>query len=179
MSVTFSTNAPATGNTVNEPCMCAQGSEHFCDAMDGDLCFAVRASLHEHANDACLVCSGTGVEEREVFDDFNLCNANARCVLGLLGLDAVELCGGCTVPEARRAVMVARATFGRRAGGFTRASATEHGAPRENSDGTFELRPLRSHSFGLDMAGLESRVEIFAGLVERSAAEGATEVMWF
>lgn len=52
----------------------------------------------------------------------NVANGNAVALLGLLRLGQ-ELQGQVSVPEARRAVIRARATFDRRAGGFTREPA--------------------------------------------------------
>lgn len=52
----------------------------------------------------------------------NVANGNAVSLLGLLGLGH-ELQGEVSLPEARRAVIRARALFDRRAGGFTREPA--------------------------------------------------------
>ncbi|MBL8717412.1 MAG: hypothetical protein JNL79_15600 [Myxococcales bacterium] len=52
----------------------------------------------------------------------NVANGNAVSLLGLLGLlgQGHELQGEVSLPEARRAVIRARALFDRQAGGFTR-----------------------------------------------------------
>jgi hypothetical protein len=52
----------------------------------------------------------------------NIANGNAIALLGLLGLGD-ELHGEVSLPEARRAVIRARATFDRRAGEFKREPA--------------------------------------------------------
>jgi hypothetical protein len=107
----------------------------------------------------------------------NLCNSNALALLGLLGLD-VDYCGSCSVADARRAVMRARATFDRKAGAFERPAVVTYGAPRVDADGAVELRPFRSASMGLDADGLRRRLEHFAKTVEVLAELGATHVCW-
>jgi hypothetical protein len=54
----------------------------------------------------------------------NLASANARAFLGFLGLETGEhLVGEATMPMARRAIILGRATFERRVGSYTRESS--------------------------------------------------------
>jgi hypothetical protein len=86
--------------------------------------------------------------------------------------------GEVSVPEARCAVMRARATFDREAPKHVRPTEIDHGAPRAREDGTVELRPLRAYWFGLDEDGIRDRIERFARFVEAIAERGATHVAW-
>ncbi len=98
----------------------------------------------------------------------NFNNGNARAVLGLLGLPNDEcLMGECTMPEARRAIMQAKARFERRAPEHTRESYEEK-------------RPGRARviSGGLDEEGLRSRIERFEEFVDTMARMGAETLYW-
>lgn len=106
---------------------------------------------------------------------FNLCNDNAMAMLRALGLPA-EYTGECGIPEARRAIMRARATGS--AANHTRADEAIYGEPRANEDGTVELRPLRIFSQGLDEDGLVRRINLFAEIIELAATKGATHIQW-
>jgi len=124
----------------------------------------------------------------------NLNNVNARALLALLGWAAApsriplgeirvgeptgefDLWGERTLPDARRAVMVARATFDRRVSALVRED--DCGAPRVREDGAVEMRPVRVQSFGLDAEGLRDRLESFAALVEEGGTLGAVKVTW-
>lgn len=100
----------------------------------------------------------------------NLSASNATALLSLLRLPSPDPwgpCGSCTLPEARRAVMYARGTFGTRAGRYTR-QATE----RQGQLGA------KFVEMGLDEDGLQLRLERFARLVEHLAEKGATHVCW-
>ena len=120
----------------------------------------------------------TFVELEGEWDMFNLCNANARALLSFLALpfDVDGLCGGCTLPEARSAVLRARATFQRRAGQFTRESEQAMAAV-DNADGTIAIRP-RFMSMGIDESYLERRLDQFAEFIEVAAQAGADELSW-
>lgn len=94
----------------------------------------------------------------------NLCNGNAGSLLGLLGLGDMDLaCGEITIPEARRAVMKARATFDSKVAKFTRDDEQHSG---------------RMFSMGIDNKYLKRRLEEFADLVEAGAEAGATHISW-
>ena len=109
----------------------------------------------------------------------NLSNDNGKAFLRFLSINPGEdLCGQIGVPEARRAIMKARASFDRKAPTFTRAVVVEHGRPRQNEDGTIEMRPIRYISGGIDEGYLAERLERFAVLVEALAARGATSIEW-
>jgi hypothetical protein len=111
----------------------------------------------------------------------NLANDNARAFLGLLGVtvsDESDLFGEMSLAEVRRAVMVARATFNRKAAGFTREEASIYGKPRDNGDGTVEMRPLRVHTAGLSMDRLARYIDRLADLTEALAEKGATHISW-
>lgn len=105
----------------------------------------------------------------------NLCNANARLLLGALRLASEDLCGDCTVAEARRAVMRARSGS---LAAFTRESSSEYGVPARSDDRVVPMRGLRTYQQGLDVDGLAERIEFFAAFVERAAQLGATTISW-
>ena len=111
----------------------------------------------------------------------NLANGNALAFLGLLGVnvaDESDMYGELTLAEVRRAIMVARATFERKAAGFTRDEESVYGKPRDNGDGTIEMRPLRVHSAGLDTDRLARYLDRLAALTEALAEKGATHITW-
>lgn len=108
----------------------------------------------------------------------NLCNANAFALLSLLGLDAEDSCGSCSLADARRGIMRARASFERRAPAFERAPAVEYAAPRTGTDGVVELKPIRYLSPGFDASDLLDRLDRFAVTVEALASRGATHITW-
>ncbi len=177
MSYTFTADvSDAQTSTKEEPCLCAQGAECFSDAFQNGV-EPHRAELAAEAWDKCLHCKGTGVESVENDDapSLNLGNDNAVSLLGVLGL-STDCWGQVTLPEARRAVMRARARKSLSA--FERSTETLHGAPRVNDDGTVELRPIRCHGFGLTEDGLRDRVERFAYFIEVAAARRATTITW-
>jgi len=126
--------------------------------------------VHEH----------DGVSYCRPFPDLeaNWHNGGARAVLDLLGLASPYLAGECTIANARRAVIRARATFARKAPQLTQEPQVIHGRPRERQDGTVELRPVRAVIGGIDEASLVRRLEQFADLTERAAERGAEVLTW-
>jgi hypothetical protein len=111
----------------------------------------------------------------------NWCNGNAVILLDLLGLEGDEngsLYGEVTVADARRAILRARATLDRRGPALERAPTVSYGAPRLADDGTIELRPIRSWSSGLDVAGMRTRVDAFERCVNALVERGATHITW-
>lgn len=96
----------------------------------------------------------------------NVANGNAIALLGLLGLGD-ELQGDVSLPEARRAVIRARATFDRRAGGFTREPADVK-------------RPGHARVIvaGIDVGYLDRRLADFERFVLFVAERGAVAVYW-
>ncbi len=99
----------------------------------------------------------------------NLNFGNAYALLGLLGLDPGQdyLHGEVTMPEARRGVIRARATFERKAGGHT----------REGSD-TKRPGKVRVIEGGLDEEGLARRLDAFERFLNVVAEMGATSIYW-
>jgi hypothetical protein len=99
----------------------------------------------------------------------NLSNTNARAFLLLfLGLaPGVDLLGGVGMPEARRAIMRARATFDRRVARFT----------REGSD---TKRPGRCRVIegGIDEDYFQRRLDAFERFLDAVAERGARSVYW-
>jgi hypothetical protein len=149
---------------------------------DGD---AVSVSFYaENRRASSMTLRGMGAkrayERVEIPDayDFNWSNGNAAKVLALLGLASEDLAGETSIEECRRAVIKATARLNGSAQEYTRPEYVEYGSPRENEDGTVELKPVRILSFGLDEAGLKSRVDCFSQYVEVAANAGATHVMW-
>lgn len=116
------------------------------------------------------------------WDLFSLANANARQLFGLLGIE-FDCCGEIGLPEARRAVMVARATFARRAGGFTREPVSEPKGRgmrlvREGNVVRIEQDGPAFFEGGIDEDYLASRLNHFAAFVEAAAEAGATGITW-
>ncbi len=113
---------------------------------------------------------------------FHLNVGNAAALWPLLGLPLedghVPPGGEVSIPEARRALMRARASFRRVAPTLVRTTEIEYGAPRAQEDGTVELRPLCGVSFGLDEDGIAARLDRLAQFVEAVAERGATHVAW-
>ena len=98
----------------------------------------------------------------------NMASANARVVLGLLGWEpGDEPSGEVSMPEARRAVMRARATFERRAEGFTRT-------------GSDTKRPgrVRVVECGVDREYLSRRVDDFERFLNVVVDKGAASIYW-
>jgi hypothetical protein len=111
---------------------------------------------------------------------FNLNNANARALLGLLGLEVTEeLLGEADLPTVRRGILAARARFDRLAPAYARVEYVLRGARREDEDGVTGLEaPVRVYSPAFTAEDLRDRLERFAAYVEELAAAGATSVSW-
>jgi hypothetical protein len=113
---------------------------------------------------------------------FHLNVGNAAALWPLLGLPLEDgqlvPVGEVSVPEARRAVMRARARFEHAASGLVRTAVVTYGAPRRGDDGVVELRPVRAVACGLDEEGLADRLERFSRFVEAVAERGATNIAW-
>lgn len=99
----------------------------------------------------------------------NLNFGNGYALLNLLAIPPGEdyLHGEVPMPEARRAVMRARATFERRAGKFT----------REGSDTKRPGQP-RVIQGSLDEDGLAVRLDAFERFLNVVAEMGATSIYW-
>ncbi len=98
----------------------------------------------------------------------NLANGNARPFLLFLGLDPGEhLDGRASLPDARRAVMRARATFNRRVGGFTR-------------EGLNRKHPGRCRLIegGIDADYFWERLAMFERFLIAVAERGASSIYW-
>jgi hypothetical protein len=98
----------------------------------------------------------------------NMASANARVFLLFLGLEpGEEPCGEVGMPEARRAVMRARATFDRRASQFTR--------PGSDTKRPGRVRVVQG---GLDEDYLALRLDSFERFLGAVVERGATSVYW-
>jgi hypothetical protein len=122
-------------------------------------------------------------DPQEDIDDprsVNLANLNARAFLVFLGVQdaGADLYGSVPIPEVRRAIMRARATFHQRARSFVRGSEIVHGKPRVNEDGTVTLRPVRVWIGGLDEDYLMRQLDKLEVLVGALAERGATHLGW-
>lgn len=127
--------------------------------------------LQRHARDDCPVCGGTGLEFESTPDDFfNISNANARALLSLLAFE-IEPCGTATLPDVRRGIMRARATFERRAGA---ALAIGPGMAEQ----AISALGARLVCPRVTTEDLRDRLERFAAFVERSSRIGATHIVW-
>jgi len=169
MSTTFSSDCAATMGSKQEHCLCAQMAEGF-------MRDATPEALREAADPACPACGGSGVETVETSDrpEMNLASGNARLLLCALRISDADLFGSVTIPEARRAIIRARAGS---LEPFTRQALIEYGAPRAEGN-LVALRPLRLYEGGKDEAGMESYLDRFERLVSESAARGATNIHW-
>jgi hypothetical protein len=109
----------------------------------------------------------------------NMASMNARAFLSFLGINSGEdLVGELPIPEVRRAIIKAKATFDSRASRFVRTQEVVHGAPRINDDGTVALRPIRVWVGGIDEEYLWRQLDRLGVLVEVLAAKRATHVRW-
>jgi hypothetical protein len=116
----------------------------------------------------------------------NWANGNAAALFALLGLGAGSktewsegyVQGEAPLPDVRRAIIRARATFERRAPELARPESVEHGAPRALPDGSVELRPVRRYEMGLDAEGIGRRLDAFERAVDALADLGATHIAW-
>lgn len=97
----------------------------------------------------------------------NLNNGNGAALLGLLGLPCDNGYGECTMPEARRAIMQARARFARKAQEFTREGADEQIPGR--------ARYVRG---ALTEDGLLRRLDMFEEFVNTMDRMGADRLTW-
>jgi hypothetical protein len=98
----------------------------------------------------------------------NMASANARVVLGLLGLEpGEEPSGEVSMPEARRAVMRARATFERRVESFTRSDSDTKRPGR-----------VRVVECGVDHEYLARRIDDFERFLNVVVDKGATSIYW-
>jgi len=98
----------------------------------------------------------------------NLANGKARSFLGFLGLEPGEdLYGETSLPEVRRAIMRARATFKRTVGCFA----------REGSD---TMRPGRCRVVegGIDAGYFARRLDDFERFLGAVAERGARSIYW-
>lgn len=203
MSITFTpidTNGRHVGALERREtaCLCAQG----CPGWDMNAPESLRPALREHADPGCHFCGGSGVEVENVNDLFlNLCNGNARALLALLGIVSDpdrrpfdfsgpvfpeppsagdELWGRLDLPEARRAIMRARASFDRRAPTLVREPAIVVAPARVEHDGNL-ARVVPGATFstgGFDTSDLADRLNAFASLVEEGARLGAVAITW-
>ena len=107
----------------------------------------------------------------------NWSNGNAAILFELLGLGRSSF-GEAPMPEMRRAIVRARATIGSRGPRFERPEIVTYGPPRENADGTIELRPMRVWSTGLDVEGMRVRLDAFERAIHELARRGATHITW-
>jgi len=119
-------------------------------------------------------------ETEEALDprEVNMSNMNAVAFLRFLGIDPGSeqgLCGEITLPEARRAIMRARATFDRKVGGFTRESRSEGNLV---VNGVVQLGVPRFHEQGIDADYIQDRLARFSVFVEAVAELGATHISW-
>jgi hypothetical protein len=105
-------------------------------------------------------------------------NGNATAMFKLLGLEWDGDFGKCSIPEARRAVMRARATFASRAQQCVCDDKIIYGKPRSQPGGVVTLRPVLGYEMGLDTDGLAKRLFAFSQFVEAVAELGATHITW-
>jgi len=117
------------------------------------------------------------VDLGERFEFLSFSFAPGRAILELLGLANDELLGEATLPEFRRALIRARATFERRAPAYVEPTRVETGRPVER-DGVVEMRPVRVVWGGIDLEGLERRLALLEDFTAAAIAAGATDINW-
>lgn len=106
----------------------------------------------------------------------NLNNGNAAAVLRALGYEGEDTCyGKAPLPELRQRLLLA---LNRDVSPFVREQVIEYGSPRENEDGSIEMRPLRCWSGGLDEDGIRSRLLRLQKYIESASVLGATDISW-
>ena len=190
MSVTFFIpNSPTT--STEETCMCAQMAPRFDAQFRGEVTLdEIRGELKEFAWEHCKACRGTGVmtwDEPEEGCEFNLANTNARVLLQLAGLDAVDLCGSVAhadLPAVVRRLVLAMNSEGTR-GAFVRETTVQPAVPgamvpvRDGSIVRLERQGGSPEVIwgGLSDEGLVERVSRLLNLF-RLAQERGSEVCW-
>ena len=92
----------------------------------------------------------------------NISSMNAAHICGLLVLPFEDGFGEASVPEARRAIMRAKATFDRRASKFTRETSHEG----------------RFYAQGVDEDYLFTKLNAFETFLNRVVALGAVSIYW-
>jgi hypothetical protein len=98
----------------------------------------------------------------------NLASANARAFLLFIGLEpSDDLTGEVAIPEARRAIMRARATFDRRVGRYT----------RDASD-TKKPGCVRVIEGGIDEDYVARRLDDFETFLDAVSLREATSICW-
>lgn len=97
---------------------------------------------------------------------FDFSNMNARAFLRLLGIEQEDLHGEMPIPDARRLVIRARASFARRAPLLVRPSTT------------CAITEAGYVECGIDEAYLARRLEEFERLLVALQARGATHIEW-
>lgn len=181
MTIDFSSNLPRCRRTEKSPCSCAQMADVFCPLLRGEVTeytAEIRANLRSAADPGCWICKGVGlhdeIPEPPAGEKLYLTTDTGLRLLALLGLPA-EPSGECTIAEARRGLLRARAVT---LDTFVRAEKRDYGKPCRDDDGTIELRPIRFQSKGMDEAGLLDRVNQFEAFIQTVAKQGAQAILW-
>jgi hypothetical protein len=100
----------------------------------------------------------------------------ARAVFRFLDLE-IDLDGGDRdIPTIRRAIVRARALGN--AAEFGQPYRIEYAPPRENSDGSIEMRPPRLIDCGLDAERILRHVDTIESYLVAAADLGATHLTW-
>lgn len=111
--------------------------------------------------------------------DMNLASANFAALARVLELPVDEGgMGSLPVADLRRRIIRANASLEARVQANVRPESVEYGAPRQNPDGTVELRPLRMYGGGLDADRLGGYVVRLEELVLELERRGATRITW-
>jgi hypothetical protein len=98
----------------------------------------------------------------------NMNNGNAHAFLAFLGLPGChEPSGGASMPDVRRAIMRARATFEKKVGNFTR-----------NGSDTKRPGQCRIIQGGNDESYFARRIEDFEKFLNAVVEKGATSIYW-
>ena len=169
-----------------EPCLCAQGSDEWCDAFAAaqageDIPAALLAACAAAAWSGCASCGGSGVERVPAPGPcVSWSNDTSLRLFALLGwpTDGADgLVGRLRVGAARRDLAFARGRL--ESGARVQERPEEVGPVRavRGDDGLAYVSP-RFYSAGLDRAGMSERLDALERLLDEADAFGLAEVEW-
>lgn len=201
MSITFYNDVESNWQQTLSPCFCADRTCQYM-AHDGneaaeeawELCgkltlgslsedevLVASQKLKPFADSSCSYCKGQGVYSHkkwslppEVY--INWSNGNGYPILRLLGVAEDDLYSGeMSISEARRALLKALNSSVDQA---ERPEEKVYGKPRQNEDGTWELKPVRMFSPGMNESDIKDRLYRLMDFVKYSARQGASKIYW-
>jgi hypothetical protein len=137
------------------------------------------SNIHRFAKKDCYYCKGVGVGVERDWNPpifINWSNGNASLILSLLDVPEDDLpAGRLTLFQARQKLLKALNLPVDKA---VRQEETIYAKPRQNEDGSIELKPIRFHSSGLHESDIVERLNKLMEFVVMSQNQGATEISW-